>query len=361
MAGAGGVALAQAVQLAGALGSLPSAMLTHSALETQLKTLNDASLGPLNVNFFTHASKPDSIKSQRQWQASLTEDYKRWGLDPDDHATSAARLPFNESLCELIEATPPNVVSFHFGLPDEALLQRVKSAGCQVWSSATTVAEARWLDERGADAIIAQGFEAGGHRGLFLDPETGAAITEDKISLIAHQVGTLALVPQIVDAVSVPVIAAGGIADGRGMAAALALGASAVQIGTAFLLTAEATISALHRNALQSSDAELTALTNVFSGKPARGVMNDVMRKHGPMNEHVPVFPTAGAALAPLKAAAEASSDASFSSLWSGQSARLAAQLIQRNLTNDQIPSATELVQWIAQDARRVTAQLPAI
>ncbi len=356
MAGAGGVALAQAAQSGGALGSLPCATLSPSALESDLKTLNEASIGPLNVNFFTHSPQPDSPNAQQQWQTSLSDAYKTWGIDPNLSVSGAARSPFNDALCTLIEATPPAVVSFHFGLPEPALVERVKAAGCQVWSSATTVAEARWLADNGADAIIAQGFEAGGHRGLFLDPLTGAEIETDEVGFIAHQVGTLSLVPQIVDAVSVPVIAAGGIADGRGMAAALALGASAVQIGTAFLLTAEATITTMHRDALLSGSAEKTALTNVFSGKPARSAVNEVMRTHGPMSTRVPAFPTAAAALAPLKAAAEAEAKADFSSLWSGQSANLAVKLIQENQTKHQTPSASDLVQWIANDARRVSA-----
>ena len=219
------------------------------------------------------------------------------------------------------------MVSFHFGLPRQALLRRVKTSGCLVFSTATTVEEARWLDQRGCDAIIAQGYEAGGHRGMFL--------TDD----VATQPGTLALVPQVVDAVTVPVIAAGGIGDGRGIAAAFALGAAGVQVGTAYLFTPESLITDLHRAALRSARDDQTALTNVFSGRPARGLMNRVMQEVGPMSDQAPAFPTAGRALAPLKAKAEASGASDFSSLWSGQAAQLGRAIgagdLTRNLAAD--------------------------
>ncbi len=160
-------------------------------------------------------------------------------------------------------------------------------------SSATTVEEARWLEQRGVDLIVAQGLEAGGHRGMFLSTDIGT------------QVGTLALVPQIVRAVRVPVVAAGGIADRHGVAAALALGAVGVQVGTAYLLCPESSIRPVHRAALKSDAARHTALTNLFSGRPARSIVNRVMREHGPMSQHVPAFPLAAAALAPLRAKAE--------------------------------------------------------
>jgi nitronate monooxygenase len=233
-------------------------------------------------------------------------------------------------MCEIVEDAKPEVVSFHFGLPAPALLARVKAAGCRVVSSATTAEEARWLEERGCDAIIAQGNEAGGHRGMFL--------TSD----IATQAGTFALLPQTVDAVKVPVIAAGGIADGRGIAAAFALGASAVQVGTAYLFTPEAIITDLHRAALRAARDDQTALTNLFSGRPARSLVNRLMREMGPVSELAPAFPTAGGALAPLKARAEAAGRADFSALWSGQAARLAREM-----------SAADLTRALAEDALR--------
>jgi nitronate monooxygenase len=243
---------------------------------------------------------------------------------------AASRAPFDEAKCEIVEDLKPEVVSFHFGLPARALLDRVKAAGSVVIASATTVAEARWLDEQGCDAIIAQGFEAGGHRGMFLSDD------------VATQVGSLALVPQVVDAVTVPVIAAGGIGDGRGIAAVFALGAAGALVGTAYLFTPEATISDLHRAALQAPDNNATALTNLFSGRPARGLVNRLMREIGPLSGAAPAFPTAGNALAPLKAQAEAAGRSDFSNLWSGQAAGLGRDL-----------GAGELTRRLATDAAR--------
>jgi nitronate monooxygenase len=235
----------------------------------------------------------------------------------------------------MVEELRPAVVSFHFGLPEASLLERVRAAGAKVISSATTVKEARWLADMGCDSIVAQGVEAGGHRGMFLD---------DKI---ATQVGTMALVPQVVDAVSVPVIAAGGITDGRGIAAAFALGASAVQIGTAYLFTPEALVTDLHRAALKDAAQDQTALTNIFSGRPARGVMNRIMQEVGPMSETAPAFPTAGGALAPLKKAAEAAGKSDFTSLWSGQAAALGQEL-----------DATTLTRKLAEDGQTILKRL---
>lgn len=358
MAGAGSVALTQAIQAAGGLGSLPCATLNPSQIEAHLKTLKTASNAPFNVNFFTHHEKNDSPDAQAHWRDALQDEYQLWEIDPSQSAASATRAPFNNTTCELIEQYPPTVVSFHFGLPDAALVKRVKAAGCQVWSSATTVAEAKWLEDNGADAIIAQGFEAGGHRGLFLNPLDGTEVIDDDINLIAHQVGTFSLIPQVVDTVSVPVIAAGGIGDGRGMAAAMALGASAVQIGTAFLLSQEATITPMHREALLNGCAEKTVLTNVFTGKPARSAVNHLIISQGPMSPDVPPFPTAATALGPLKMAAEKTEKSDYSSLWSGQSAALAARLVKQRHSSTQPPSATDLLQWIADDAQQTLAGL---
>ena len=169
--------------------------------------------------------------------------------------------------------------------------------------------EACWLESHGADAVIVQGLEAGGHRGMFLTEE------------LTTQVGTFALLPQVREAVALPLIAAGGIADARGVAAALALGAEAVQVGTALLCCPETTISAIHRRALQSEAGRHTALTNLYSGRPARGIVTRLMRELGPISEVAPAFPLASAAVAPLRAAAEASGSGDFSPLWAGQNA----------------------------------------
>ncbi len=224
-------------------------------------------------------------------------------------------------MCDVVVDARPRVVSFHFGLPEEALLRRVKEAGCLVISSATTVAEARWLEERGVDAVIAQGADAGGHRGMFLTDE------------VASQVGTFALVPQVADAVRVPVIAAGGVADARGVSAAFALGASAVQVGTAFLLCPEAGISAPYRAALKAARDDDTALTNVFTGRVARGLRNRAMIEFGPISADAPAFPVAAVALQPLRTAAEALGSGDFSPLWSGQAASLAREVGAAELT----------------------------
>ena len=224
-------------------------------------------------------------------------------------------------MCDLVIDFRPEVVSFHFGLPDRDLLTRVKATGAKVLSSATSVDEARWLEAEGCDAVIAQGFEAGGHRGMFL--------TDD----ISTQVGTMALVPQVVDAVQVPVIAAGGIADARGVVAALALGASAVQIGTAYLFCPEAKVAAVHRRALECSKDNGTVITNVFTGRPARGILNRLVREVGPVSDLAPEFPLAGGAVAPLRASSEATGSGDFVPLWSGQAARLSRELPAGELT----------------------------
>jgi nitronate monooxygenase len=229
-----------------------------------------------------------------------------------------------------VEETKPGVVSFHFGLPEPALMKRVKQAGCVTLASATTVVEAVWLAEHGVDAVIAQGYEAGGHRGMFL--------TEN----IAAQVGTFALVPQVVDAVKVPVIAAGGVMDARGIVAAFALGAAGVQIGTAYLHCPEAKISAPHRAALSSAGADGTAVTNLMTGRPARGFINRVMREIGPVSEVAPEFPLAAGALAPLRAKAEAQGSGDFSPMWAGQAAALGRAMPAGELTRRLAAEALE-------------------
>ena len=221
---------------------------------------------------------------------------------------------------------PFSFVSFHFGLPSADLLARVRGWGAKVISSATTVEEARWLEAHGADIVVAQGLEAGGHRGMFLSRE------------LTSQVGTLALVPQVARAIRLPVIAAGGIADARGVVAAMALGAVGAQVGTAYLLCHEATTSAVHRSALKSGAAAHTALTNLFSGRPARAIVNRFMREQGPLSNMAPEFPLATAALAPIRAKAEADGSGDFSPLWAGQNVsgckELSAAVLTRELAS---------------------------
>jgi nitronate monooxygenase len=310
MAGVQGSALAIAVSNAGGLGSLPCAMLSPGGIRDELATIRAQTARPFNVNFFCHAQPAPDAAREAAWRRALAPYYTEFGIDAAAIKAGPGRAPFDEAAADVLDAFRPAVVSFHFGLPAEPLLARVRAIGAKVFASATTVAEARWLESRGVDAIIAQGYEAGGHRGIFL--------SED----LTTQVGTFALVPQVVRAVRVPVIAAGGIADAQGVAAARALGAAGAQIGTAFLLCREATTSAVHRAALASDAAAHTAVTNVFTGRPARGIVNRFIRELGAINASAPAFPAAAAALAPLRAAAEARGSGDFSPLWSGQNAR---------------------------------------
>lgn len=310
MAGVQGSALAIAVSNAGALGSLPGAMLGADALRSEIEAIRAAVGGrPYNVNFFCHTPPVPDAARETAWREALAPFYRAHDIDPTTIAPGPGRNPFTAATAELIEPLRPPVLSFHFGLPDEALLARVRGWGAKVLASATTVDEGLWLQARGVDAVIAQGLEAGGHRGHFLSHD------------LTRQPGLFALLPQLVAALDVPVIAAGGIADAQGVAAAMALGAAGVQVGTAYLLCPEATTSALHRAALRSDAARHTALTNLFTGRPARGIVNRVMRELGPLSAAAPEFPLATTAIAPLRARAEAAGSGDFTPLWSGQNA----------------------------------------
>ena len=323
MAGVQDSALAIAVSQAGALGSLPCAMLGTDAMRQQLETIRAQTTQPVNVNFFCHTPPVVDAAREAGWRQALTPYYAEFGIDAAGISAGAGRHPFSAEAAEVLEAFRPAVVSFHFGLPSSELMARVRSWGAKILASATTLDEALWLESRGVDAIIAQGLEAGGHRGIFG--------SED----LSTQVGTMALLPQIVRAVKLPVIAAGGIADARGVAAAMALGAAGVQVGTAYLLSPEATTSAVHRAALKSEAARHTALTNVFTGRPARGIVNRVMRELGPISTAAPAFPLATAAIAPLRAKAEASGSGDFSPLWSGQNASGCKEIPAGQLTRE--------------------------
>jgi nitronate monooxygenase len=321
MAGIMDADLVIAAAQGGALGSLPCAMLSVDKAREQVNIIRQRVSAPLNMNFFCHRAVEADPKREARWKQRLAPYYEELGLDPAASANAGNRAPFDAAMCALVEELKPEVVSFHFGLPDQALLRRVKAAGCIVISSATIVKEAIWLEENGADAIIAQGNEAGGHRGMFL--------TDD----IAEQPGTFALVPQVVDAVKVPVIAAGGIADGRGIAAAFALGASGVQIGTAYLRCPESKVTAAVRAALARARDDSTVITNVMTGRPARGVANRAMRELGPISQEAPAFPHAATGLAPLKAAAEKLGRVDFTNLWAGQAVGLGREMPAAELT----------------------------
>ncbi len=307
MAGVQGSALAVAVSNAGGLGSLPGAMLTPDALRQELAAIRTGTTRPFNVNFFCHTPPAPDAAREAAWRSALVPYYAECGIDPAGIAPAPTRLPFSAEVADVLAEFAPPVVSFHFGLPAPELLARVKAGGAKVLSSATTVEEGLWLQAHGVDAVIAQGCEAGGHRGMFLSDD------------LSTQVGTFALVPQLVRALRVPVIAAGGIADAQGVAAALALGAAGVQIGTAYLLCPEATTSTLHRAALRTDAARHTALTNVFTGRPARGIVNRIVRELGPISPLAPAFPLAVSGVAPLRAQAEGRGSADFSPLWAGQ------------------------------------------
>lgn len=323
MAGAMDDELVIAASLGGALGSLPCAMLSAEKLREQVARIRARVATPINLNFFCHTPLPADPQRVAAWRERLAPEYAALGLDVLAPQAAPNRAPFDAATCELVEELKPRVVSFHFGLPEKALLDRVKAAGCLVISTATTVKEAAWLEAHGVDAIIAQGAEAGGHRGMFL--------TED----LAAQPGTFALVPQVVDAVRVPVIAAGGIADARGIVAAFALGACGVQLGTAYLRCPEAKIAAPLRAALEHANDESTVLTNVFTGRLARGIRNKAIDTLGPIAVDAPAFPHAAAALAPLRAAAEKAGSGDFTPLWAGQAVRLARAIPAAELTRE--------------------------
>jgi len=321
MAGAQGPTLALAVCDAGGLGSLPCAMLTAQQMGVQLYEMRQQAQRPYNVNFFCHTPPEPDPTREAAWRGALAPYYAEFGIEFPSAVTGPQRSPFNDAAAQVLEEFHPPVVSFHFGLPNESLLSRVRATGAFVLATATTVEEAIWLESRGVDAIIAQGLEAGGHRGMLL--------TED----LSTQMGTFALVPQVIRAVRVPVIAAGGIADAAGVAAALSLGACAVQVGTAYLTCSEATTSTLHRAALLDPASRHTAVTRLFSGRPARGIVNRLIRDLGAMSELAPAFPLASALLAPLRGRAESVGDTGFSPLWCGQNASGCAEIPAAELT----------------------------
>ncbi|MFD1725895.1 NAD(P)H-dependent flavin oxidoreductase [Rhizobium viscosum] len=312
MAGATTPEMVIAASEAGGLGSLPAALLTIEQTKAALDQIRSATSKPINVNFFAHANPAVDPVAQMKWRTALAPYYVELGLDPGAPVPAAGRAPFDNDYCTVVESHRPEVVSFHFGLPGADLLERVRRTGAKIIAAATTVAEARWLVDRGVDAVIAMGLEAGGHRGNFLDDD---------------------MITQIVDAVSVPVIATGGISDRRGVRAAFVLGASAVQVGTAYLFTPEAKVTTFHREALKSARDDNTALTNIFTGRPARGIVNRIMREIGPLSDTAPAFPTAGGALTPLRAVTERDGRSDFSNMWAGQAASLAREMSAAALT----------------------------
>ena len=315
MAGSDSVALARSVSSTGALGSLACALLSPDEVHEAVRALRQGLTRPLNLNFFCHKMEVPDRAATKRWKSFLRPHYERLGLDIESVAETSLRLPFNDEMCATVEEARPEIVSFHFGLPDPALVERLKRQRIKILSSATSVREAKWLESHGCDAIIAQGFEAGGHRGMFLETN------------IATQLGLFALVAQVRNAVSVPVIAAGGISDARGVVAALALGASGVQVGTAYLFCPEANVSPLYRRALEQAADNGTAVTNLFSGRPARGILNRYLQESGPMSDAALPFPYAATLVAPLRAASERAGSLDYMQLWAGQAAGLAKSM----------------------------------
>ena len=320
MAGVQDCELAIAVSESGGLGSLPCGMLSNSQIEAELDKIKAATSKPINLNFFCHKQVEKDQSRQRAWQQTLVPYFNELGIACDKYAHSN-RVPFSHEIADEIEGFSPKVISFHFGLPAPELLARVKGWGTVVLSSATTLAEAKWLEAQGADAIIVQGLEAGGHRGMFLSKD------------ITTQQSLFSLLPEVVAAVDIPVIAAGGIADNKGVKTALSLGASAVQVGTSFLLCNEAKTSNLHKSAILSAQAEHTALTNIFTGKPARGIVNRVMSELGYMSAQAPEFPYAAIELGQLRGKAEAQNNHDFSPLWCGQNTSGCAAISAAEMT----------------------------
>jgi nitronate monooxygenase len=330
MAGYVGSEMAVAVATAGGLGSLPCGLLTPQQVRDEFAKIRARTTRPINLNFFCHRLKPDEA-AETVWRKRLAPYYVELGLDPAAPITPPPlRRPFDADMCDAVVELKPEIVSFLFGLPEAALVKKLKAAGCFIVSTATTVAEGRWLEEHGADAVVAQGVEAGGHRGMFL--------TSD----VASQVGTFALVPQMADALKIPVIAAGGIGDGRGIAAALTLGASAVQMGTAFLFCPESRASAMQRTALNASRDDSTALTNVFTGRAARATITRLVREQGPLADLVPSYPLAANAVQPLRGAAESRGSTDFTYLPMGQAAPLGRPLGAGQLTRKLVAEAID-------------------
>lgn len=325
-----GSELAIAVCQAGGLGSIACAALTPDQLRAEGRAIRAKTDAPYNVNFFCHVPPPFDPAAQARWVARLAPYYAEMGLDPASAGSGPGRAPFDEAMCEVVEELRPSVVSFHFGLPEARLLERVRRCGAAIWSSATTVEEARWLQDHGADVVIAQGVEAGGHRGMFLTTDVGA------------QPGLFALLPQVVDAVKLPVVAAGAIMDGRAVAAAMLLGARAVQMGSAFLLTPQARRSELHKAAIRAARDDGTRLTNLYTGRPARGVLTRLMKEIGPMNADAPAFPLASGAIDTVRARFEKQGRDELSLLWAGEGAAMARE-----------EDAGQLVLRIVDEARR--------
>ncbi len=304
MAGVQNWELALAVSEAGGLGSIPCGMLTPEQVVSEIEAFTARSSKPYNLNFFCHDMPPIDEEALATWQSTLQGYYDLLDAKVPSEI-GGLRYPFDADMADAIEAFKPPVVSFHFGLPSPELVARIKSWGSVILSSATTLEEGVWLQNNGADMVIAQGIEAGGHRAMFL--------TDD----LSNQMTTNDLVNELKQHLTVPIIAAGGIASSADVERLITMGCCGVQIGTAFLLCDEAKISQVHRSAIQSGNSR-TEITNVFSGRPARGIINKVMLEQGFISTNAPAFPYASIAMAPLRAKAELQASGDFSPLWAG-------------------------------------------
>lgn len=332
MAGSATPELAAAVSNAGGLGSLGCAEMTADQLTTHVADLRSRTNRPFNLNFFTHPAPRLDPAVFTQTREKLLPWYRRLGLEDPAFAATPQGPGFDEERLAQLLALKPRVVSFHFGVPAPASMAALKGAGILLMSTATTVAEARALAEAGVDVVIAQGWEAGGHRG------------SHRPRAPVDGVGTLALVPQIVDAVRLPVVAAGGIGDGRGIAAAFALGAAGVQIGTGFLSCPEAGTDAVRRAMLRNAAETDTMMTNAFSGRAARAVRSAYASEMERRQTDLPDFPSMYDLSVPLLQSKDPA-EASF--LLYGQAARL----------NRELPAA-ELVARYVEEAASAFAKL---
>ncbi len=322
MAGGGDTAeLVAAVSNAGALGSIGAAYLTPEQITERGRAVRGATSRPFGINLFAPIDRPavSSDDTQRAIGA-LAPFFAELGISPP-LAHNSSGLNFDDQLIACLE-TGASVFSFTFGLLPGRAVAEIKRRKMLLMGTATTVDEAKALAELGVDAVVAQGSEAGGHRGTFSG------------DFAAGMVGAISLVPQICDAVSLPVVASGGIMDGRGIAAALVLGASAVQLGTAFLACDEAGVADAYKDALVCSREDQTRLTRAFSGRPARGIANRFLTAMEPNEVAILPFPLQNALTRPLRAESTRQNRADYLSLWAGQGLRLArrtsaAQLVE--------------------------------
>ncbi len=331
MGGESTPAMAIAVCNAGGLGGLGCSFMSGEELIGNINTIRAGTNRSFNLNFFAHSEPQINAEINTQTQAKVAPFYQQLGLDTVPTQGYAPCDTFNESKLKILLDHPPKVVSFHFGIPSLDQVKALQGVGSVILCTATTVAEARWLVDAGVDAVIAQGYEAGGHRGTF------DVFFED------YGVGSMALIPQIVDAVDIPVIAAGGIADGRGIAAALVLGASGVQMGSAFLSCPEANVSDDYRKKLKMARDDDTRLTRAFSGRPARARNNRYIEAMAEERMQLPDFPTMYGFSGPLQQADSEHAGNDFDFTLYGQATAL----------NRQLPAA-ELVERLVEETQSI-------